>query len=385
MTNHSGVSTGLDEHRLRRLLEGDGSILSFLARIFLYLPGKGYGLVMSLRRKAYNAGIYASSSSGLPTISVGNITAGGSGKTPTVALLAAQLLARGHRPAILMRGYAKTAGGESDEAALYRSLVPDAILAVNPDRRAGALAAKNAGASILLMDDGFQHRRLKRDLDIVLIDATSPWGGGNTLPGGLLREPKSALRAADAVVITRSDQVSATRIDAIHSEINRLAPKAFVTTARHRPATLYTVDKTRLSLDSLKDRDVIVLSGIARPEAFVKTLEQLGAFPKAVFAKPDHHPLDENFILNAVKAAEQADALLVTTEKDFAKPVFHHFSKETTDNNNSDSERDIPETRFSEQAVSRLRVLGIEQSVTDLKGLLSLVTRIPGLNPKKPV
>lgn len=381
------IVPAFDEHGLRRLLEGDGTVLSFLVRTCLYLPGKAYGFVMALRRKAYNAGIYASYPSGLPTVSVGNITAGGSGKTPTVALLAQQLLALGHRPAILMRGYAKTAGGESDEATLYASLVPKAILAVNPDRRAGALAAKRDGASILLMDDGFQHRRLKRDLDIVLIDATSPWGGGNTLPGGLLREPKSALKAAGAVIVTRSDQVDANRLDQILAEITRIAPGVFITSARHCPTRLYTVEKIPLRLDSLRGKDVVILSGIARPEAFSKTLEQLGAIPRAVFAKPDHHPLDNDFVLKAARAAENYDALLVTTEKDFAKPLFHHFSKETADNSNSDSKTGgsirlelsdsvLSGQALSKRALSRLRILGVDQEIQELDRLIERIIQI---------
>lgn len=371
----------IDEHRLRRLLEGDGTALSYMARAGLFLPGKAYGLVMFLRRKAYDAGLFASHASGLPTVSIGNITAGGSGKTPTVALLANRLHRLGHRPGILMRGYAKTPEGESDEAVLYTTLAPEAILAVNPDRRAGALAAKSAGASILLMDDGFQHRRLKRDLDIVLIDATSPWGGGNTLPGGLLREPVAVLKAADAVLITRSDQVDAQRLAAIASRINRLAPHAFLSTARHSAARFHDVRKTPQCLDSLRGRNVVVLSGIARPEAFVKTLRQLGAVPQSVFAKPDHHPLDRAFVLRAVRAAEEHDALAVTTEKDFAKPVFHHFQDETADKNNSVPPRDA----LSEQELSRLRVLGVDQTIQNLDGLLDRILKIAPIGRTPPV
>lgn len=355
-----------DQHRLRRLLEGDGSAASLALRAAGFVPGKVYGLAMAVRRRAYDAGWFASSHAGLPTLSVGNLTAGGSGKTPTVALLAGRLLELGHRPAVLMRGYGATAEGESDEAALYRELVPEAILAVNPDRRRGAEDAKKRGATVLLMDDGFQHRRLRRDLDIVLVDATSPWGGGNTIPGGLLREPKSALKAAGIVVLTRSDQVDGAARETILEQIRRLAPNALVTTARHRPVGLRRLDGTPEPLDSLAGRAAVALSAIARPEALVATLAELGATAAAVFAKPDHHPLDRAFVFQALERAAAAGALAVTTEKDAVKPVFQHLRREMTDNIDANVRA----------ALSLVRILGVRQEIRDFPAVMEVLAKI---------
>lgn len=351
------------EHTMRRLLEGDGSVTSTLMRTALYIPGFCYGLAMAARRRGYAAGVLQSFAAGLPTISVGNVTAGGSGKTPTVALLAKRLAEQGHRPGILMRGYMKSADDASDEAVLYSRLVPEAIVCPNPNRRQGAESAKEKGATVLIMDDGFQHQRLRRNLDIVLIDATSPWGGGNTIPGGLLREPKRALRHADAIVVTRADQVGVEKLRQLLSEIGRLNREAFLTTAYHKPVRVQAFDGSTAPLAWLWGRKVAALAGIARPEAFVQTLTSLGAEVVQVFAQSDHHRIEREYVVNAIEQAARRDAIVVTTEKDRAKPVFQDLEREMTDNIYSDEVR----------GVRSLHVLGVDMAIEDEDALISLV------------
>ncbi|RLG28969.1 tetraacyldisaccharide 4'-kinase, partial [Methanosarcinales archaeon] len=147
-----------------------------------------YAAAMRLRRWAYRKGVLSSRSARAGVICVGNITTGGTGKTPMVAWVVDRLAQAGKTPAILTRGYRSAEGG-SDEAALLKRLTGAAVV-VNPDRAAGAKQALAGGADVLVMDDGFQHLRLRRDLDVVLIDATNPFGFGRCLPRGMLREPR---------------------------------------------------------------------------------------------------------------------------------------------------------------------------------------------------
>lgn len=355
----------MDEHDIRVILEGGGGNGGQVIRTLLWLPGKLYGLAMRLRRSGYGNNWLQSHSAAVPVISIGNITAGGSGKTPLTALLANHLASRGKKPAILLRGYRQSDGGQSDEAVLYGALCPGVPVEVGSNRLAGAARAVAAGADVLLMDDGFQHLRLRRDVDIVLVDATSPWGGGNTIPGGLLREPPSALSQARAVIVTRSDQVEPALLHAMLERIRQLAPHSLVLTARHRPVRLHKLGGTALPLESLRDRKVAILSGIARPEAFEKTVAGLGAHIAATFRGSDHQHFTQQFVMQAVTKAKSLDAVLVTTEKDQAKNIIGVMA----DNKLVDN------TTIQEM----IWVLGIEQDVEGREALFALVDSVAGL------
>ena len=357
----------MDEHAVRAVLEGGGGLAGRAARAALWLPGKAYGVAMTLRRAAYGRRIFSSFPAGVPVVSIGNLTAGGSGKTPLTVLLARDLAAGGRKPAILMRGY-RSAGGVSDEAALYARLVPEAILEVNPDRCAGAAAAARRGADVVLLDDGMQHLRLQRDLDIVLIDATSPWGGGNTIPGGLLREPKSALAVSGAIVITRSDQVAPGVVSALEKEMGRRVPGVPVFTARHRPARLFRLDNAPVPLEALRERNVVALSSIARPEAFRATLTGLGAVVIGSVACPDHHDLDRKTVLSALAMAEAGGAMVVITEKDRAKKIFADLSPKSAD-------KDIMGPHGHSNVYKGIWTLGIEQEIDGRHRLLALIEK----------
>lgn len=354
----------MDEHAIRRMLEGNGGPAGTLLRTLLYIPGKAYGLAMRARRGAYAQNILKSHKADAPVIAVGNLTAGGAGKTPMTLLLAQELARMGKTPAVLLRGYRQTGDAQSDEAALYQTLAPGLIVQVDPDRRAGARNAVDAGADVLLMDDGFQHLKLRRDLDIVLVDATAPWGGGNTIPGGLLREPKSALKHAGVVVVTRSNQVAPETLRSLKDEIRTLAaPSAPILAARHQPSGLHTGSGKELALDSLRGRDVVALSGIARPEAFLATLEELGARVVAQFAGGDHCNFDRRYVLAVLSEAASRDAVAVMTEKDGAKGIFAELAAETADNTRDDSNN----------VLEGVWVLGIRQQVDDEAALMEKV------------
>jgi len=277
-----------------------------------------YGAVAGLRRKLYRWGVLPSKSAGVGVISVGNVTTGGTGKTPMVAWITRQLAAAGAKPAVLMRGY-RSSRGISEEAELLRESAGCEV-AVNPDRVAGASGAVLAGADVLIMDDGFQHRRLRRDLDIVLIDATRPFGFGHCLPRGLLREPISALRDADAIVITHSDKVSPARLEDLSRRVSRIAPAASMHKAVHRPVNLLCQDGQKLPIESLAGRNVLAFCGIGRPDSFFTMLEKLGANVSETLVFDDHveYTSERLASIQAATVGGGIDAV-VTTYKDIVK------------------------------------------------------------------
>ncbi len=209
-----------------------------------------YGSLTDLRNRLYDRGLLRSYSLGAPTISVGNITTGGTGKTPLVAYVAMEMADRGEKVCILTRGYGRQDAGErvvvsdgrkivsdpkiagDEPVELARKLNGKAIIIADGDRVGAAESAlKEYGVTVFILDDGFQHRKAKRDIDIVCIDATNPWGGRKSLPGGRLREPLAGIRRADVVVLTRSDLVA--NIEDLRSEISNWNPDAAIFTAQN--------------------------------------------------------------------------------------------------------------------------------------------------------
>ena len=264
---------------------------------------------------------YKRSGSGHPirVLSVGNITTGGTGKTPMTAWVVHRLKAMGLRPGVLLRGY-KAVDGVSEEAALLAQLCGECPVVANPNRMAGAMEAMAHGAEVMVLDDGFQHLRLRRDLDIVLIDATNPFGYGRCLPRGLLREPLSALRDAEAIVITRSDAVPAGEVAALRERLADLAPKASLHLAVHAPTHFLDERGQKQPLAALAGRRVLALCGIGNPDAFFATLERLGVTPAERVAMEDH----VDYTAAKVEAVREKASLgkaevIVTTRKDGVK------------------------------------------------------------------
>lgn len=197
-----------------------------------------YGCAIALRNRRFDRHAAASHAAPVPVISVGNLTVGGVGKTPMVIELVHRLIALGRRPAVLTRGYGARPGRAADEVLELRSALPDTPVVVDADRVRGAAAAALQGADVVVLDDGFQHRRLRRDLDLVLVDALNPWGGGRLLPAGRLREPLASLRRAHAVIITRANQAHADALAVIERDVRRHAPDAYVCHASVAPVGL---------------------------------------------------------------------------------------------------------------------------------------------------
>lgn len=269
----------------------------------------------------------------LPVFSVGNLTVGGTGKTPLVIRLADDLIAAGRRPGIVARGYLGFGRGETptgifpageaarpeagdrlnDEAALTALRVPGAALAVGRNRRQNAEALlRGRLADCLILDDGFQHWDVARDLDIVTVDATDPWGGGLLLPAGRLREPVSALRRAGLVVITRRDLVSAERLERIRRRAHEKGALRLVTCGFR--ARIERPDGR--AADDLADAPVLAMSALGRPAAFERALSQRGLRVRSL-RLTDHHPYSEADLERAAKMA--GTDFIVTTEKDWMK------------------------------------------------------------------
>ncbi len=255
----------------------------------------------------------------VPVISVGNITVGGTGKTPLVIWLCNLFREQNVNCAILTRGY-KAAKGESDEPGMLAKNCPGSAVVVNPDRLAGAIeAVKKRRAQVLIMDDGFQHRRLHRDIDIVTIDAMQPFGYGRMLPAGLLREPVSALKRAQAVILTRCDLVSKNNLTELTAAINRINPDVVIAQTIHSPVFAVSGEK-QIPLEELKGKKIYVFCGIANPEAFLATVELVGANIVGSKIYDDHYNYTVNDINDIYHDATKSDVLMIlTTEKDYNK------------------------------------------------------------------
>lgn len=294
-----------------------------LARFGLWCASWFYGVGCRFHRLAYTLGLKRIEKLPVPVISVGNLTAGGTGKTPMVAHIAQRLRDEGVSVTILSRGYGTAAGNANDEALVLSELCPDVPHLQGADRLAlGQTAIDELGASLLLLDDGFQHHRLARDLDIVLIDATCPWGHGYLLPRGLLREPRSALRRSQVIVLTRCDQVAKPALEALRQQITRLAPGIPVLESIHRPSGLSQTDHDEVMPCAwLNGRTVAAFCGLGRPEAFKATLESLGAHVTEWRTFPDHHEYSRDDIrsLGEWAASLPESTPIICTHKDLVK------------------------------------------------------------------
>jgi tetraacyldisaccharide 4'-kinase len=265
----------------------------------------------ALRNRAYDAGLLRAHAATVPVVSVGNLVVGGAGKTPVAAWLAGRLLAWGRRPAIAMRGY----GG--DEVLLHRELNPDVPVFIDARRIRAAAAAAAAGRDVVVLDDGFQHRALARDLDLVLVPAESWTRAPRLLPRGRWREPPGALTRAHVVAVTRKTAISGAAA-AVCEEVGRLAPGALVLQCALMPDRLSPLHGGAASrpLASLAGASVLALAAIARPAPFVAHLLDAGAEVEAVL-HADHYPYGAGDA--AALLARAAGRPLVTTRKDAVK------------------------------------------------------------------
>lgn len=311
----------MDEAALHELLSGRRrDVGARLLRGGLQLASFGYGAAMRLRNFGYDRTWLRVAKADAPVVSLGNITTGGTGKTPLAAWLANWLSQAGRAPGLLSRGYRSLDGAANDEKLVLDRLCPGVPHVQQQDRvTAAARLVSEYRCDTLILDDGFQHRRLHRDLDLVLVDALQSWGYGHLLPHGLLREPLSELRRADLVLLTRADCATDEQRAEIRRELKRRRGTDDCVEVAFVPQRLLGVDGSPRSLSDLAGCRLFGFCGIGNPRGFRQTLERLGAVCE-LETFPDHHHYSAGELSALSRTARDASAdRVLTTLKDLVK------------------------------------------------------------------
>jgi tetraacyldisaccharide 4'-kinase len=301
--------------------KGQAGLGNRLVRAACWWLSTPYGIGVWFRNRRFDRNPNRAVRVPIPVISIGNLTLGGTGKTPAVEFFARHLRNRDRQVAILSRGYGNDSG-PNDEALLLEENLPDVPHLQGGDRVAlAATALEELESEVLLLDDGFQHRRLHRDFDIVLIDATRSIFDEYLFPRGLLREPVSSLRRAHAVILTRCDQAKPETVQVQLATLNRRFPNLVLATARHSAHELIREGATPLEPTDLRGRSVLAFCGIGNPEAFQKTLTDLGANVIGFRPFDDHHIYSRDDVdsLRTWAATFPIETMILTTQKDFVK------------------------------------------------------------------
>lgn len=333
----------MNQQAYRNLISGRSTGLSAaLLRSFMGVAATGYSLVVRLHNFLYSKRWLKIHTADVPVISIGNITTGGTGKTPLVIWICNTIYQISNIKyqkcgvAILTRGYKTTRNlklktqNYVDEPAVLAENCPQAKVIVNPSRaEAAAEAVDKFGAKVLIMDDGFQHRRLHRDLDIVTIDATCPFGYGKLLPAGLLREPVACLKHADAVVLTRCDQISESELSRIERELRLINPDMIIARSIHNPTCAKSVTGETITIEQLKSRKIFAFCGIGNPDAFLNTIRNTGANLVGSKIYNDHYHYTDGDIDDIYGQANHLGAdLILSTQKDYTHSAIRHAQYE---------------------------------------------------------
>jgi len=318
------MQTLLAFHR-RMAVHGAGTVPEKILFFALLPLAWLYGMIGMLRNSCYDFGVLSSYRAPVAVVSVGNLVAGGTGKTPVVDWLVKEFIAQGKSPAVISRGYGGSFAGKvgvvslhgtlrlsakeaGDEPVLLARRNPQAKVFIARRRADGVQQAIRADADIIILDDGFQHRAVQRDLDLVLLDARRPFANQWPLPAGLLREFPAALRRADMLLLTRSkgDEISPFAGKRVFHSQHCLADKAV------------SLDGEEVPFERLKQKKLFAFAGIAEPKSFFAGLEKAGLELSDTIALADHCNFDSETIAQILVAAKDCDALL-TTEKDAVK------------------------------------------------------------------
>lgn len=290
-------------------------------RCLLRVAEAPYTFAVGWRNRRYDRGRGAVHHVAIPVVSVGNLTLGGTGKTPMVKWLARWFGERGVRVAIVSRGYGASAGKHNDEALELRQSLPDVPHVQNPDRVAAATRAIHEfDSQLIVLDDGFQHRRLARNLDIVLLDALEPFGFDHVFPRGTLREPIAGLQRAQVVCLSRADIISAAERDAIRRRVAEIAPNAAWCELIHAASRLINSTGQSRPLEALAGERVAAFCGIGNPAGFQHTLAATGCEIASWREFPDHHKYsapDLAALSDQVRSV--SPAMAICTQKDLVK------------------------------------------------------------------
>ncbi|GHT21952.1 tetraacyldisaccharide 4'-kinase [Planctomycetales bacterium] len=292
-----------------------------LCRFGLFVLSLFYGLGVCFRNFLYEKKIKKIYRFDVPVISVGNLTLGGTGKTPVVAYLAHYFSGQGKKPGIISRGYGKNSLGINDEFQELALRCPNVPHIQNKDRIAAVKDILHRNApDVIILDDAFQHRRLARSLNIVLLDAAAPFGYGSLFPRGTLREPVGGLRRADVVLLSRADLIDEKERNTIKEKVFQTAPGIIWGEIIHKPEKLIHLDGKTAETESLRGKTALAFCGIGNPAAFRKTLEQCGVNVLEWTEFPDHHHYTAADLQRLEKKAEmlKPDTVLCTM-KDLVK------------------------------------------------------------------
>ncbi len=316
-------------------------VLPILFRILLTPLSWLYGFIVWIRNYCFTVGIIKQKQLPCSVISIGNIVVGGTGKTPAIATIAKLLQNKGLQVAILLRGYKRrskegitfVSDGKNllcsreesgDEADMLARTLNNIPVVVGKQRyQVGKATLDRFNSDVVLLDDGFQHRHLSRNIDILTIDANQPFGTGSLLPVGSLREPKRSIQRADIILLTRTDAVS-TYLSNLKTELNQLAPNTPILESIHQPTSLYWLshkDKhTTIPIQNLKGKRLIAVCGIGNPTSFVSSLEKYSPEKIELLDFPDHHVYSQSDLHEIQHRMKQHDAKwIVTTQKDEQK------------------------------------------------------------------
>jgi len=272
-----------------------------------------YGLAVDIVDWGYRSGIRRVHRAPVPVVSVGNLTLGGTGKTPFTVYVAEHFLKKGKKPAVLTRGYG------DDEHKMLKDALKDVPVYVGQDRVRNAKKAAENGADVIILDDGFQHRRLYRDMDILLLDSAFSLDE-YLFPRGTLRERVSSVKRAQAIVLTKVDKLGEKERDAAVRKIEQLAPGVPVAVSRHKAVSLEDAAGKVHGLETVRGKKLCLVSGIADPGHFADMAEKFGGVIAFRIDMEDHHAYTQKDIENICSRcmAKKIDAI-VTTKKDYVK------------------------------------------------------------------
>lgn len=295
--------------------------------------GAGYRMALAVREAAYRFRVLGSGQLPRPVISIGNITLGGSGKTPLAELAVRTLLDLGGHPAVVSRGYGRDTRGvqivanregirlearlAGDEPRMLAERLPGVAVVVGENRlAAGRIAVESCGATVIVLDDGFQHQAIVKDLEIVAVNGQRPWGNGRLFPRGMLREPLSALARADLVVVT--NPAGPADVEAVSRTLRRHNDRAPVLAAAYEVVGAYELDSgRRLGAGGLAGRRLLAFAGLGTPRGFAETLATTGVRAAGLIEFPDHHWFGPDDLEDLARQSVAVGAEgLITSEKD---------------------------------------------------------------------
>lgn len=320
--------------QFRQVLEGEPNAPPWLRKMLAAAAPTGwvYGAAMSLRWSLYETGGLTSELPSSPVISVGNLTLGGTGKSPTVAWVVSRLLEDGGKPAVVSRGYGGSlkdvtvvsdgsgsvleSPAAADEAVMLAQMFPSVPVVTGGNRlKAAQRASDELGAQIIVVDDGFQHLALCRDFDLVLLRGDRPFGNGRVFPAGALREPRAALRRAHAILLTGEVDPDARR------SVERVVPQAEFFAGSLKPTVLLnSLGKEVGNYQELKGVGAVAVSGIGNPEEFERMLLDLGVRVLSHHVYPDHAQYSPEVMKQLFSSRRNSGAdFIITTEKDLVK------------------------------------------------------------------